>query len=775
MTRTKTVTFLSFVLCLLWSGISAQSNLAIGEWKSYLPYKAGIFVTQGPEKVYYNTEFSVFSIHKDDLSVQFLSKTEGLSDIGISVVKYDELHSQLIIAYSNSNIDLVQGSEIYNLPSIKLNTNITGDKGIYNVHIAENGKAYLACGFGVLELDLEKKEFGFTCFTPGIRILDISSASSVLYAASDEGVYTADLNGGLNLGDFNNWNFIGGEQGMPLLYEAGFVEVFKNKLYILSEGKLYKEQDEDQFAEIYQVEAGKEAVFISAEGQNLLLGIREGTQGQLLIFDQNDQITEGGTDCSNILRYAIEDETGRVWYADDWHDIRYSDDYTSSCHRINFDTPYSHKVGEINILNDEVFVSSGGVSDGYNFLENRDGFYILTEGNWKNYNGNTFYFLQDLDVKNIFRIVPHPSNPDLLYAGSFYSGLMKLKRSTGEAELFNSSNSIITGPAAGPDIEKIGGLVFDDNNHLWISCYESTNPLVALSSSGNYHSFNVQSSNKLAQIAVDDYGYKWIVVKGNSGGVLVYDDGQKIEDPSDDRQRFITSSNSQLPNNNINCIEVDRDGDVWVGTTEGPVIFECGDPFDSNCVGSRRRVLQDSIPDLLLQYEEIRTIAADGGNRKWIGTRNGIFVQSPSGEFEEHRYTVDNSPLFDNNIIDLAYNPNSGEMFIASDKGLQSIKTETLGSKVINEEEIIVYPNPVRPEYDGPIAIKGLARDADVKITDMQGRLVYETVALGGQAIWNGRDYTGRKVASGVYLVFISSTPFFDNPDTATAKILFLH
>jgi hypothetical protein len=753
----------------------AQSDLAIGEWKSYLPYKSGLYVTQGPEKIYYGTEFSVFSINKEDFSAQFLSKTEGLSDIGISVIKYDGQHEQLIIAYSNSNIDIVKGTDIFNIPSIKLNTNIIGDKTVYNIHIASNGRAYLACGFGVLELDLEKKEFGFTSFSPGVRILDITSKGSMLFAASDEGVYSADLGSNLNLGDFNNWTFLGGENGMPLLYEATNIEVYKDKLYILSEGTLYKETDDLQMISIYQVQNEEEVGFLSAEGERLILGLRNGANGQLHFFDENDQIITGSANCSNVLLYAIEDESGRIWYADEWNDIRYANSYTSDCQRINFDTPYSHKIGEINIFNNEVFVSSGGVSDGYNFLENRDGFYILTEGDWKNYNGNSFYYLLDNDIKNVFRIVPNPANPDILYIGSFYSGLMKLKRSSGEAELFKSTNSVITGPAAGPDIEKIGGLAFDDNNHLWISSYESTEPLVAMSSSGNFHTFNVQSSNKLAQIAVDDYGYKWIVVKGNSGGVLVYDDGDKIEDPSDDRQRLINSSNSELPNNNINCIEVDRDGDVWVGTTEGPVIFECGDPFDSNCMGSRRRVLQDSIPALLLQYEEIRTIAADGANRKWIGTRNGVFVQSPSGEFEEHRYTVNNSPLFDNNIIDLAYNPLSGEMFIASDKGLQSIRTETLGSKQINEDEIVVFPNPVRPEYDGPIAIKGVAQDADVKITDMNGRLVYETQALGGQAIWDGKDYNGRKVASGVYLVFISSTPFFDEPDTATAKILFLN
>ena len=741
-----------------------------------MPYKSGRYVTQGPDKVYYSTEFSVFSIDKSNFSTQFLSKVEGLNDIGISVIKYDTERSQLIIAYSNSNVDVIQeDGNIVSLSSIKTNTNIIGDKNIYDIHIASNGKAYLACGFGILELDLEALEFGFTSFSEGLRFVNIASKSSLLFGACEEGVYIGDLESGLNLGDFNNWTFMDGAYGMPLLYESSHVEVYNDDLYILSENDLYRESDLLQMEQIFQLEDGSDAAFMSAEGDKLILGTQKDIQGKLLFFDEDNNYIVGDTNCSNILLYAIEDESGRIWFADHWNDIRYANGYEDACQRINFDSPYSHKIGEIFINNNEVFVTSGGVTDGYNFLNNQDGFYILNNQDWKNYNGNNFNFIGENNVRNAFRILPHPSNSNQLYIGTFYSGLMKINRNTEEAVLYHSGNSIITGPSGGLDIEKIGGMAFDANNDLWITSYESTKPLIALSAAGNFHSFNISTSNKLGQIAIDNNDNKWIVIKGSAGGILVYDEGDKIEDPSDDRQRLINSSNSQLPNNNINCIEVDRDGDVWVGTTEGPVIFECGDPFDPNCLGSRRRVLQDSIPAILLQYEEVRTIAADGANRKWIGTRNGIFVQTPSGEFEVARIDISNSPLFDNNIIDLAFNPESGEMFIGSDKGLQSVKTETLGSKIINEDSITVFPNPVRPDYTGPIAIKGVATDANVKITDVQGRLVYETTALGGQAIWYGKDYNDRRVSSGIYLVFISSTPAFDDPDTAVAKILLMH
>ena len=114
----------------------------------------------------------------------------------------------------------------------------------------------------------------------------------------------------------------------------------------------------------------------------------------------------------------------------------------------------------------------------------------------------------------------------------------------------------------------------------------------------------------------------------------------------------------------------------------------------------------------------------------------------------------------------------TGDVFIGSENGLQSLRTDATEGGFINSSDVQVFPNPVRPEYDGPIAIDGLARDADVKITDISGQLIYETIANGGRAIWDGKDYNGRKAASGVYLVFSTSTSTLDNPDAVVAKIL---
>jgi hypothetical protein len=286
---------------------------------------------------------------------------------------------------------------------------------------------------------------------------------------------------------------------------------------------------------------------------------------------------------------------------------------------------------------------------------------------------------------------------------------------------------------------------------------------------------------QIYKMAIDPItGYKWFVIGKGNASIIVYDEGKNIDDESDDRSIVLNSTNTSLPGSKVNWIEPDLDGKMWVATDDGVIWFSCGSSiFDKAtktgiCNGSLPTTIVDGIPEYLLRYNNVSTIAVDGANRKWFGTSNGVFVQSADGKSQIAYFDKNNSPLFDNNIIDIAINDNTGEVFIANNKGLQSVKAEAVLGTDIHDAEITVYPNPVRPEYDGLIAIKGLAQDAAVKITDTNGRLVYETTALGGQAVWDGRDYNGSTVKKGVYLIFSAFTKDVEYPDEAVGKILIM-
>jgi ligand-binding sensor domain-containing protein len=321
---------------------------------------------------------------------------------------------------------------------------------------------------------------------------------------------------------------------------------------------------------------------------------------------------------------------------------------------------------------------------------------------------------------------------------------------------------------------RIPFMTFDNKDNLWICNFGASRPLVVWSKDGTWQNFSVPGNNNLSKIAIDKNQNKWISVQGVGNGLLVFNEGKDFVNTSDDKVRYITSANSEIKANRVHTVFADLNGSVWVGTSEGPVIFDCPDPFNNNCTGATRKVIEDGIPAILLKTEEILSIAADGANRKWLGTRNGIFVLSPSGDTLITKYDSRNSPLLDNVVRYLSFNGESGEMWISTNNGLQSFRTTTtFGGKV--HKDVYVFPNPVRPEYSGPVAINGLVRDANVKITDMNGRLVYETTAEGGQAIWYAKDYDGNRVASGVYLVFSSGQEIVDKPETLVTKILVMN
>jgi len=517
---------------------------------------------------------------------------------------------------------------------------------------------------------------------------------------------------------------------------------------------------------------------LNSSQNNLLLGLKDNAfSSKVLFFDKDNNFTESQRLCTDRIQDVLEDDRGRIWYADEFNEVRYSNSKNEECQRLRFNSPFSHKASDIDVDGGDIYVASGGVTENFGTLADREGVYILSDNEWTNVNESSYSPFRDNELVNFYQVLNHP-RLEKYFIGTYWGGLAEIDKETNELTVYTKENSSLQGTIGDEARERIAGLAFDREENLWVTNIGAPEPLSVLTTEGLWHSFDINLNDKgLTDINIDENGYKWIVIFGNQGGVVIYSEEGTIADPTDDKQIFLNQANSELTTNNVNAIITDLDGSVWVGTAKGPVIFDCGDEiFDGECVGRRIQVEQDSIGANLLADVEIRTIEIDGANRKWFGSRNGIFVQSSDGITEELRFTVDNSPLFDDNIIDLKYDGGSGLMYIATDKGLQAYRTSTTeGARRHTDSNIYAYPNPVRPEYNGPIAIKGLVRDANVKITDVNGRLVYETEALGGQAIWDGRDLDGNKAATGVYLVFSTNDSSFDNPDGAVTKILFVN
>ncbi len=760
--------FLIAIFLFVSTSLLSQSDLKIGEWKSYLPLHSADWVTQSDNYVYYSSENAIIIFDKLSLSSDVITKNEGLSEHKIRRIEYDSYNDQLIVGYENGNIDILKDGSILNIPFLRLNTQLN-DKRVNHIYVADENHAYLSYSFGIIQLNLKSLEFGTTCFTNQI-VNAIGSNNQFLFAATEDGVFTIPLNDE-RFGNFLQWSFLGENSGLFQIYDAQDIISFNNIVYINIDGVLYRQNGTLYQEYINQVSQDYRVESLSSSTEHLIISMKKSSSSsKVILVDASGTQSEVGQNCTNRILHAIEDQSGEIWFADEWQGLRFTKD---GCPKYQLNGPNSTKVSEIIESQDIIYIASGGATEQFLYSDHsKDGFYMLENGIWTTYRNAITQAFKDNGFQRIQTLAKHPRQ-NILAVGSYYAGVLLFDMDNETFTFYDQDSSPLEGTQGDEARERVTSVRYDAQENLWITQYIVDKPLKVLTPDGLWYTFTLSGTNVPTSMTIDDFGNKWIASR--QSGISVFNENGTLSDPSDDSRRNITTSSTELTSNRVNCITVDLNGEVWVGTDEGPVIFECGaSVFDpSVCVGSRRKVLQDSIAAFLLETEDILAIEIDGANRKWFGTRNGIFVQSPDGETQIAHYTEENSPLFDNKIVSLRFVPESGEMFIGSDGGIQSLRTESSeGKKIFNESKVYAFPNPVRPEYTGPIAIKGLVRDANVKITDLTGKLVFETTALGGQAIWYKTDYTGREVATGVYLVFASSTDTFEDPKSFVTKIL---
>lgn len=759
----------SLIAFLVFLAVNAfgQSDLAIGQWKSHLPFSNGLYVTQSAEKIYYATRFAILEVDKQERSVRRMTKVEGLSDVGVSLVKYNEGSKTLLVVYDDSEIDLVTEDGILTLPAIA-DAPFLGAKKVFDVYMADDSIAYLAANYGITTLNLKQGIFPNTIKSP-VEVRSVRLFDGKIYAATEDGLYTADPDGALNINDFSTWEWLNGTKGLPQSFESDAMTLFNNQLYLDVNDSLYTFNG-DTATYLFHADS-LDLSFLTSEGKHLMAGFYCGPacKGKVYSFAADHTRNRLGSDCLIFPRYAIEDEEGNFWYADELRNF-YFQNKGAGCASFEVNSPHTINTYQIDAANGKVWVAAGGVDVTFSAVFRSDGFFSFDEGEWDFHSTKNRPELSG--ITDFMDVKTHPTNGKV-YAAAYLDALVSYDPTTQAYEVFDENNSSLQGAQGDGSRARVTGLAFDAQNNLWMCNHNAPKPLAVLTSEGEWHSFAIDctTDDQIHRVVVDALGYKWLISSGNSTGVIVFDEGEDLVSNADNRCVVLNSSNSVLPTNEVTSIEVDRDGSVWVGTKLGAAVFQC-DPFSGGCPGSRPFVEVDGFGANLLEDIEVRAIAADGANRKWFGTGAGIFVMSPDGGEQLARFTAENSPLFDNTITDIDFDDATGEVYIGTLRGLISYRAEATAAKGFHSGAL-VFPNPVREDYDGPIAISGLAEDSTVKITDVSGQLVYETEALGGQAIWDGRDYKGRRANTGVYLVYATNNNTND-PLVAVAKILLI-
>ncbi|MFZ9386486.1 MAG: two-component regulator propeller domain-containing protein [Chitinophagaceae bacterium] len=755
--------------------VFAQEPLPpVGEWREHLPYNSALDVTAGNGIVYCATPYSIFSVDTRDNSINRYSRVTGLQETGIRAIRYDEAGQKLFIAYTNSNIDILYRNDLFNVPDIKRD-NITGDKTIYNIYPLD-GNYYLSTGLGVIVIDGRRYEVRDSWFIGDggnqVQVSGFATDANYYYAATAEGLKKTPLNVA-NPGLFSNWQLLSGNNGLPpgpchnVLNIRGVIIVQKSDSLFVQNGNNWNLVYSDGWPVISS--NGTENSIQLCERQ--VNGV-----GRVVIVNPDGTISRiiASTAAVSYPRKAIL-LNSVPWVADQFASLSRID-AGNSFEQYILNSPQAIAGGEMQVYNRVFYATSGAVNESWNYQYNGDGLFTFGPGGWTNINRYRFPVLDSLLD---FITITVDKRDETIWAGSYGGGLLHVK----QGPSFEIYKQGFLGPAIGdPSSFRVAGLAFDAENNLWLSNFGSSEPLRVRKNDGSWKSFTVPFplfQQAVSQVEIDDNNYKWIVAPlGN--GLLCFDHGTSIDNTGDDRwKKYSTGAgNGNLPSNEVTCLARDKDGFIWIGTTDGVGVIQCPESAFANsvCDAVWPVVSAGSFAGYLFRGQDVRSIAVDGANRKWVGTRNGVFLISAGGDKLIYRFTEDNSPLLSSDVKKITIDGYTGEIFFATLKGVCSFRgTATEGGD--KNQDVLVFPNPVPPGFTGSIAIRGLVENAIVKITEPDGRLVFQTRALGGQAIWNGRNYRGEKISTGAYLVLVSDdgrSAISGKRERVAAKIFFI-
>ncbi len=747
---------------------------AVGEWREHFSHNKAVSISESEEKIYVGTELAIFTYDKDNGNIEKLSKITGLSDVGISVIKYNKNTESLFIAYENSNIDIIKNNNVYNFSEIK-RKHINQSKTINNLIFIDD-IAWLACGFGIVLFDTENLEFIDTYYIGEdanlININELAYDGNMIYAASENGIYKADINS--NLSDYNNWSKINNIPNYD--FEVNSICYSNNKIYFnqivnQDEGGIMFYGNNDSWNTFYDTPKIVENI-TENNGKIVCKG-----QDRIRIYDdtgnlQKTMIYYYFTDSTARMRpnYAYFNDDGTLIIADNYFGLVMinSDEYE----HIYPNGPLNNETGKLAIKNGKLVSTTGSIDRNGAGSSRKACFNIFSNNTWSSYRST------ESDAYNFYSIYIDNENLSHMYISAWGKGVYEFD-SENMINNYNTQNSTLQTIVPGNNI-RIGGLARDRYKNLWVSNYLVPMPISVLTANDEWYSFNFNgliSKERVKDIIITKNNHKWVELFTN--GIFAFDENDTFDNTDDDlyRKFYPRTADGEEAVQEVNVIEEDKDGDIWVGTAEGIfVYYNPGDVFDDGDFFADRIRLTAGGSDTSIQYllktEAVTSIAVDGANRKWIGTNNsGIFLVSENGKDETHAFNAENSHLPSNNIIDIKINNKSGEVFISTEQGIVSYRSDaTLAGNEFGN--VYVFPNPVRPNFTGPVTITGLANNVNVKITDISGNIVFETDALGGQAIWYGKTLSGRKVNTGVYLVFCTNK---DGTITNVTKLLFIN
>lgn len=757
--------FLYFVFLLFLQISFAQNNMV---WQGYFSYNDIKDVSQSSTTLFAASENALFSKNTSTGQLKTTNTIDGLSGQTITSLLHSSTANKTLVGYENGLMIVINEADgsMLNIVDI-ISKQLPANLKKINHFMEYNGIVYVSCDFGIVQFNLATMLFGDTYFIGNngseISVKQTTVFNGFIYAATIDGIRKADSTN-KNLVDFNQWSLIASGSWSS-------VEAFDTQLIAINaSGNVQKYDSATNFFNgLFQL--SQAAVDMRATDNYLMIT----TPTTVSVYNKQmgvvRQITSSqivGTTVSFTCATNIDD----TLYIGTNENGMYSTiiSVSSAIENTMPSGPSRNNIFAIQATTTSLWAVYGDYNLFYNpYPLDTYGISKFSETGWL-----SIPYDKVLGAKSISRITVNPSNEKEVYASSFFSGLLKIVDDVPKI-LYDQSNSglesLILAPPNPSYIDiRINGAAFDKNGILWVTNSLIKNGLKTLDTSGKWQSYSLDkillasSNTNFARLSIDKNGTKWIAT--DRDGLIGFNEKNNVF-----KKITIGTDTGNLPDANVRVAAADNNNQLWIGTTKGlRVLSNVGSFSSENQLTTKPIIiLEDGLAQELMYEQFITDIVVDGANNKWIGTvDSGVFLVSSNGQETKYHFTETNSPLPSNTINDIDINSVTGEVFIATTKGMISFKGTATGA---NEDlnNVFVYPNPVRPEYEGTVKISGLLNKATVKITDIEGNLVYETTSEGGTIEWDTTAFGKHKVASGVYMIFISAQ---DGIETKVKKVM---
>ncbi|MGB0891264.1 MAG: two-component regulator propeller domain-containing protein [Flavobacteriaceae bacterium] len=774
--------YLFFCFFFIYSLLNAQIDFS-NEWEDFYSYNNVKDFLVENNVIYAITDNAVFSYDISTKEIRKLSSVEGLSGETTSAIYYSKSNKKLVIGYETGLVEVIDENGKITISADIVSFNQSGDKRIN--HIFEfNNKLYLSTPFAVVVYDIKKLEFGDTYFigngSTEEHINQILIENNIIFAATKNGIYSADVTK-TNLVDFNLWNrkFTG---------EFTNLVTFNNKIYTTKHTFLYSINGSNLTLERDFLQTIKS---LKSSTDHLTLGLNKSVK----VLDTSlNQIVEYviNTDFDFNINNAQTENSNSYLATKEFGILKTNFSSPTTYEEIHPEGPLNNDVFSITAKQNNVWLVYGGYTTTFAPIQRRLGFSHYNGKNWK----NTKYS-SSLPFPDLVHVSIDPNNVNKVYIGSFGdTSNPNLVNTINTGGLFVVEYDVITHfyNHKNSDLEdivpletnratiRISSSAFDTNGNLWMTNVGTTKELKKFSSNGLWSGFDISSTKTvngfgLTELAVDNVNNIWI--GSRKDGAIVFNE-------NGNRKLALTTraTKGSLPSENVRTIAVDKNNRIWIGTLTGLVVFNnASGIFDATTYDAEPIIiLDDGIPKKLLGDQRINSIVVDGADNKWFGTNNsGVLYTNPNGQTTIANFNKDNSPLPSNKIVKISVDDITGKVYFATDKGVVAYnsKVAPFGNEL---KEVYAYPNPVLKQHSF-VTIDGrngthLPKGTNVKILDVAGNLVYETNVVegqelkGGKVVWNKKNLAGRKVASGVYLVLLTTE---DGSESTTTKIAIIN